>query len=37
LLDGDSQVSQQYINRVSTLIGVGQITQCQISIETFWT
>ena len=36
-LDGRSHVGYQDVNCVSTLIRVGQVTQRQISIETFWT
>jgi hypothetical protein len=36
-LDGQSQVGHQDVDRVSTLIRVCQVTQRQISIETFWT
>jgi hypothetical protein len=36
-LNGRSQVRHQDINCVPTLVRVGQVTQRQISIETFWT
>jgi hypothetical protein len=36
-LDGRGQIGHQDVDCVPTLIRVGQITQRQISIETFWT
>jgi len=36
-LNGRNQVRHKDINCVPTLVRVGQVTQRQISIETFWT
>ena len=37
LLDGQTQVGRQDVDRVPTLVRIGQVTQRQISIKTFWT